>query len=387
MSSSVETNTGDGASERPRLPLRSASVAAVCCSLLVLLLPALVVFVSVGAPAQPDELLRMQRIVEYQPDVPRIDTIGSCMFHSAAIPVAAWPITQEAQRALIVRARLMQVIGVTAMVFLTCLAVLLARGWLQALLACGLIAVLPPVAHAGYILRPETPATLFALLSLVLMQVASRPAPRHRYRSPRRSMIVGGCLMVCASVFAALACEALPSAGATLLVPGVVLLAGTLQLAGRGIRGFRRRALVGTPIRSLNRRLMPWTATALVAPAITWWLLQRTLTVPVADLAVTEQASSLLPGSPIGYAVSVALLMVGLVAGVLRVGLRFGRGARIGPDLILLVYCAVFLMTSLTGEGLADPLPSLPAMAILLSEGLRALLVLTLGLLARRRAG
>jgi hypothetical protein len=354
--------------------------------LLVLLWPALVVFMSIGTPAKSDELARLQRIVEHRPNAKRIDTGGSRMFHSAAIPAVTWPVTQDAQRALVVRARLMQVLGITVLAFLTYLSVLLARGRLQALLACGLIAVLPPVADAGYILRPETPATLFALLSLVLLQVASRPAPRHRYRSPRRSMIVGGGLMLCASIFAALACEALPSAGATLLVPGVVLLAGTLQLAGRGIRGFRRRALIGTPIRSLNRRLIPWTATALVAPAITWWLLNSTLTVSVDDLAVTERASSLLPDSPLGYALSVTLLVVGLVAGVLRVGLRFGRGARIGPDLILLVFCAVFLMTSLAGEGFADPLPSLPAMAILLSEGLRALLVLALGLLARRRA-
>lgn len=199
-------------------------------------------------------------------------------------------------------------------------------------------------------------------------------------------MMVGGGLMLCASVAAGMACEAMPSVGAILLVPGVVLLAGAVQLANRGIRCFRRRALIGTPIRSLNRRLIPWTATALVAPAITWWLLSSTLTVSVDALAVTQRASSLLPDSSLGYAVSVGLLAVGLIAGVLRVGIRFGRGARIGPDLILLVFCAVFLMTSLTSEGLVDPLPVLPAMAILLSEGLRALLVLALGVLARRRA-
>ena len=163
-------------------------------------------------------------------------------------------------------------------------------------------------------------------------------------------------------------------------------MAGAVQLASRGIRCFRRRALIGTPIRSLNRRLIPWTATALVAPAITWWLLSSTLSVSVYDLAVTERASSLLPTSTFGYAASVVLLAAGLLTGVLRVGIRFGRGARIGPDLILLVFCAVFLMTSLTGEGLVDPLPVLPAMAILLSEGLAAILVLALGLLARRRA-
>lgn len=377
---------GDGLG-RTCSPLRSANIAAACCSLLVLLLPALVVIDSVGTPAQPDELARLQRIVEQRPDAKYIDTSGSRMFHSAAIPEVTWPVAQEAQRALVVRARLMQVLGITALAILTYLSVLLARGRLQALLACGLIAALPPVAHAGYILRPETLATLFALLSLVLLQVASRPAPRHRSRRPRRSMMVAGGLMLCASISAGMACEALPSVGATLLVPAVVLLAATLQLVGRGIRGFRRRALIGTPIRSLNRRLMPWTATALVTPAITWWLLNNSLTVSVGDLAVTERASSLLPDSPLGYAVSVVLLVAGLIVGVLRVGIRFGRGARIGPDLILLVFCAVFLITSLTGEGLADPLPLLPAMAILLSEGLRALLVLALGLLARRRAG
>lgn len=382
----MTTNTGNDRLGSARSPLRSASIAAVCCSLLVLLLPSLVVFVAVGTPAKPDELARLQRIVEGRPKAERIDTSGSRMFHTAAIPDATWPVAADAQRGLVVRARLMQVFGITALAFLTYLSVLLARGRLQALLACGLIAALPPVAQAGYILRPETPATLFALLSLVLLQVASRPAPRHRYRSPRRSMMVGGGLMLCASVAAGMACEAMPSVGAILLVPGVVLLAGAVQLANRGIRCFRRRALIGTPIRSLNRRLIPWTATALVAPAITWWLLSSTLTVSVDALAVTQRASSLLPDSSLGYVVSVGLLAVGLIAGVLRVGIRFGRGARIGPDLILLVFCAVFLMTSLTSEGLADPLPVLPAMAILLSEGLRALLVLALGVLARRRA-
>ena len=165
-----------------------------------------------------------------------------------------------------------------------------------------------------------------------------------------------------------------------------MLLAGAIQLANRGIRCFRRRALIGTPIRALNRRLIPWTATALVAPAITWWLLSSSLTVSVNDLAVTERASSLLPESTLGYAVTALLFVVGLATGVMRVGIRFGRGGRIGPDLILLVFCAVFLIPSLTGEGLVDPLPVVPAMAMLLSEGLRALLVLVLGLLARRRS-
>jgi hypothetical protein len=366
-------------------PFGSARIAALCCSLLLLLLPSLVVGRSIGEPALPDELARLERIVERSATGPRVDTNGSRLFHTAAIAVASWPLDEAAQRALLVRARLMQVLGITALALLTYLSVLLANGRVQALLACGLLAALPPIAQAGHILRPETPATMFAMLSLVLLQVASRPAPAYRYRSPRRSLMVGGGLMLCAAFAAGTACETMPSLGATLLVPGVVLLAGTLQLAPRGLRCWRRRGLIGTPIRSLNRRLIPWTAMALVAPAITWWLLSNTLTVSVESLAVTQPASSLLPTSTLGYALSVTLLAIGLLAFVLRVGLRFGRGGRITPDLILLVYCAVFLMTFLLGGRHHEPLPLAPAVAILLSEGARALLVLTLGLAARRR--
>lgn len=380
----MTTNRGN---ERPggAPALRSAGIAALCCSLLVLLLPSLLVFASVDTPSRPDELSRLQRIVERRSDEPRIDTSGSRMFHSAAIPEASWPVAEKAQQALLVHARLMQVLGVLAMTFLVYLVVLLASGRLQALLACGLLAALPPIRDAGYILRPETVATLFALLSLLLFQAAARPAPRFRYRSPRRSLMMGGGLMLCGSMAAGMACEAMPSVGATLLVPGVVLMAGSVQLGNRGIRCLRRRSLIGTPIRALNRRLIPWTATALIAPAITWWLLISSYSVSVHDLAVTERGSSLLPESAAGHAVAIALLVVGLAAFVLRVGIRFGRGSRIGPDLILLVYCAVFLITYVTGHASVDPLPMLPATAIVMSEGVGALMVLGLGLLARRR--
>ena len=198
--------------------------------------------------------------------------------------------------------------------------------------------------------------------------------------------MVGCGLMLCAAVMAGMACETMPSIGVTLLVPGVVLLVAAVQLLPRGIRCLRRRGMEGLPIWSLNRRLIPWTATALVAPAITVWLLNSTLTVSVDALAVTERTSSLLPVNMLGYGVVVALLGLGLVASVLRVGLTLGRGWRIGPDLILFVYCAVFLMSAWATEHRYDPLPVVPALAIVLSEGLRAVLVLLLGTLPRRRS-
>jgi len=367
-----------------RPPTARAKMAAVCCSLLVLLLPTLVVGLSLATPASEAELARVERVIRQRHAKERVDTSSSRMFHTAAIADRSWPIEAGDQQALIVQARLMQVLGITAIAFLIYLSVLLARGRLQALLACALLAVLPPVMNAGHVLRPETPATLFALMSLILLQVASRPAPRHRYRSPRRSTMVGCGLMFCAAAMAGMACETMPSIGATLLVPGLVLLVASAQLLPRGIRCWRRRGLEGLPIHSLNRRLIPWTATALVAPAITLWLLNSTLTVSVEALAITERTSSLLPEDGLGYGAALLLLVIGLVAGILRVGLKLGRGGRITPDLILLVYCAVFLMSWWLGEARYDPLPALPAMAILLSEGLRTLLVLLLGLLQRR---
>ena len=369
-----------------RSPFRSASIAVLCCSLLVLLLPSVVAGLSISSDAQHGELARVQRIVEHRPPAQQLDSSSSRIFHTAAIATAKWPAEESAQRALLVRARLAQLLGVAGVAFLVYLSVLLARGRLQALLACGLMAVLPPVSQAGHVLRPETPATMFALLSLLLLQVASRPAPQDRHRSPFRSRMIGFGLMLCASLAAAMACEALPSFGATLLVPWVVLLAGTCQLAKRGVRCLRRRTLYGTPIPSINRRLIPWTATALAAPAITWWLLSSSLTGATESFAVTERASALWPQSMVGYAIAVLLLLTGLVAAVLRVGLQLGRGGRIGPELILLVYCSVFLMTGLATEKSMDPFPLMPAVAILLSEGLRALLFLALGMLARRRS-
>ena len=375
-----------GAIGAPRSWFGSGRIAVFCCSLLVLLLPSLVVGLSVGNPAGPDEQGRVQRILEQRSATARIDSHGSGLFHTAAISDATWPFDEAARRALLVRARRMQVLGITAIALLTYLSVLLASGRLQALLACGLLAVMPPVLHAGHVLRPETPATMFALLSLVLLQSAARPAPGHRHRRPRRSLMVGGGLMLCAALAAAMTCEVMPSLGTILLLPGIVLLVGSLQLLPRGLRSLRRRGLVGTPIRAINRRLVPWTALALVAPATTWWLLHCTLTVSVEAIAVSTRQSALLPDAGIGYGATALLLGIGLLAFVTRVCMRLGRGGRIGPDLILLVYCALFLLLSLFAADNKDPLPRLPALAIVLSEGLRAILVLVLGLVARRRS-
>jgi hypothetical protein len=364
---------------------RSPKVAALCCSVLVLLLPTLVVLLSIGADPAPGELQRLERVVEGRPPGERIDTGTSRLFHRAAIAGATWPDEADAQRALLVRARLAQVVGVTGLAFLTYLVVLLARGRLQALLACGALALLPPVFDAGYVLRVETAGALFALLSVVLMQVAALPNPRLRARHPRRALVVAGGLMLCAAVAIAMACEAMPSLGESLLVPGVVLVLAAVQMAVRGRRLLRRRGLMGTPIRAINRRLIPWTALGFVAPAVALWVLRRSYTVSVEQLAVTVPHSSLLPAGTFGSALATVLLALGAGTWIVRVGVRFGRGGRISPQLILFSFCAVFLLTALGDDVPHDPLPLVPAVAVLASEGAHALLVLLLGVLARRR--
>jgi len=363
---------------------RSSAIAAFCCSLLVLLLPTLVVGLHVAAPRTAGEGERLQRALSDDVAQARVDTATARLFVTATVGERAWPQDERAQQALVVQARLAQVLGVTAMALLTYIAVLLARGRLQALLAVALFAALPPVATSGHVLRPETAAALFAMLSLVLLQTASRPTPRHRFRHPRRDLLARAGLMACAAVAIALACEARPSLGEALFVPGAVLLVGTAELSLRGLRSLRRRGLLGLPIRALNRRLLPWTATALLAPMFAFLLLQATLRAPVSELVWTERTSELLPTSTVAFALAVGLLVVGAVAGVIRVGVRFGRGGRLGADLVLLVFCAVFLLPSLGAPGDEDPLPLAPAMAVLLSEGCAALLVLLLAL--RRRA-
>ncbi|MFK7741629.1 MAG: hypothetical protein AB8H80_15030 [Planctomycetota bacterium] len=389
---------------------RSAYAAVLFCSLLVLLLPPLVAGLSIGSDATPGELARMQRIVgpsqssqqqqQQQPSPPavaseRVDTGGSRLFHTATLgsSVGGWPDDSEAQQALVVQARLAQVFGLGALALLTYLSVLLARGRLQALFACALFSLLPPVAQAGHILRPETIATTFAMLAVVLFQAASRPAPRARSRSPLRSQAAGAGLMLCGALAAAMTCETMPSLGKILLVPGLVLVVASIQLGSRTYQCWRRRELEGTPIRAVNRRLVPWTATALLAPAMTIALMRLSWTVPVEALAVTEQVSELLPALSVASLPTFVLMLIGLVAGILRVGLRLGRRAKVGPDLILFVFCALFLMPTLAaaamGGGRAavppDPLPQLPAMAVVLSEGLRTLLELAVRALRRVR--
>lgn len=377
---------GDGRHRPPAAAARrSAAVAAVACSLLVLLLPTLVVAHSLGEPAAAGEYARLLRAVQPADGAVPVDSAIARAFHAATVSMPPPAAAPNAAPAALVQARRAQVLGVTAIAFLTYLAVLLGAGRLQALLACVAVALLPPVGAAGHVLRPETPATALALLSLVALQSASLVQRRVHRRPARRAVLAAGSLLY-GALTAALVAATLPSTWGSLVVPGTVLLLAAVQLAVRGVRIVRRRRVEGTPVRAINRRLLPWTATSLLTPALAVVLLSTDTAVRGGAVAASAEVSALLPAAGVGRWVALGLLGLGVVAAVARVGVRFGRRGRIGADLVLLVYCAVFLLLAVARERPADPLPLLPAAAALVAEGARALLVLGSALLPRPRA-
>ena len=365
---------------------RSGRVAAWCCTVLVLLLPALTAMQSVGARPAPGELERLERVVSGRGPGAQIDTATSRLFHRAAVADENWPAEAAAQEALLVRARRAQIAVVAGVGALLYFAVMLAYGRLQALLACAAFALLPPVAAAGHVLRPETVGVFFALLSVVLMQVAASLPPTLRGRRPGQAALLLAGLLGCATVAIAVTCEALPSLGESLLVPGLVLLVTVVETAARMRRLLRGRGLLGTPIRAVNRRLVPWIALGLLAPAVALFVLSRSYTVSVEQLAVTLPQSSALPGHVAGFAAFAALLACGAVVMIVRLGARLGRAGRVSAERVLFCFCAVYLILPCADAVARDPLPLAPAVAVLIGAGAHALLALAFGVLARRRA-
>jgi len=355
-------------------PVRSLRVAAACCTLLVLLLPTLMSLRAISAPAAPGELARLERVVAGVASGAQAETGGARLFLRAAVAGERWPSDGAEQYTILVRARVAQVLGVTALALLTYLAVMMASGRFRAALACVLFALLPPVAGAGWVIRADTFGALFALCSVVLMQVASLSAPRERARQPGRAALVSGGLLLCAAVAIAVACDALPSLDESLLVPVVVLSIAAAQLALRGRRVLSRRGFVRVPIQAINRRLIPWTALGFLTPVVALVVLTRSNTAPMDALAALAPQSSLLPEQMFGWLAFSALFALGGLVLIVQIGLRLSRGGRISPALILFAYCAVSLLASFSDGVARDPLPLVPAAAAVGSAGIQALL-------------
>ena len=274
--------------------------------------------------------------------------------------------------------------GISGLVYL---AVLLARGRLQALLACAALAALPPVAAEGALLRPEALATLLTGLALLLLQSFAQTATRQARRAPWRRVASLSGLGACAALALGLSTAALPSLGAPVLLPGLVLTLGAAMLLVRALRLMRRNSIERLPYRALNARLLPWTAVGLLAPAVVIGVLAAAVTGPTAAVLGTPAEVGLLPRPGLLRTACYCLLIAGAAAAVLRIGLRFGRGGRIGAEVVLLVYCALELAATIGAPPHVDRLPAAPALAIVLAEGARVVLAGIAWLAVGRRHG
>jgi hypothetical protein len=365
---------------RPRptaaLRRRFGTVAAGCATLAVVLLAPLAAGLGIDAPPTSAEVAHLEQALGGDGAAPARggSEIVRLWFRAAAGADASVPPDDAGRVRLVARARLSQVLVIGAIAGLVYVAVLLARGRLQALLASAALAGLPPVLQEGARLRPEGLATALVLLATVLLQcfaqTASRRAPGARWR--RAVSLLG--LGACAALALGLALATLPSAGAPVLLPGLVVTLGAAWLGVRALRVARRTGLERLPCRALNGRLLPWTALALVVPAVAILELEALISAPIEDLPATRSQAALLPGTGWLRGAAWTLLGGGAVAAVLRVGLRLGRGGRIGAEVVLLVYGALGLAAAWGAPPGADPLPAAPALAIVLAEGLRLVL-------------
>lgn len=346
--------------------LQRPAVAAV--TLLLVLLPALVVALHLGAPPHPGERERVVRAVAASPSTPIVDGEVARSFYRSTlrdVSIAA----NDATAPWLPRARLAQVFGVFALTGLLYTAVLLAGDRLRALLACAWLAVLPPVFAEGHVLRAETPAALFGWLGLAVL-LGLVQAERRRRGAAWRGLMIGGCALTANG----LAVAALPTFGVALLVPGVVLTLAALQLVVRSGRIVRRRGLRRWPYAACNRRLLPWTALALATPVVA--LLAMQLAAPGVLAVDAAPGPSLAANSDVGLlpsampwgALAWILVVTGAIGGVFRIGVGFGRSGRISAVVVLWIGVGLVLAGAVRSPSV-DALQAAPAAAVVLGEG------------------
>ena len=355
-----------------------ARVAVHCATLLVVTLPAMVAGAQLAAPPGPFEPGLVEHALLPAAEAGARSEVVTA-FVQSVIGEPRWPVEESARLALLLQARLAQVIGLWLLSGLLYGCVLLASGRVQALLACVCLALFPSVCRDGPVLRPETPAVVLAMFAILLLQCLTRAPRDGRQLAAWSHWLRLFALAMCAMVANALAAAALPSRGEVLLVPGLVLTLAALQMGVRGLRIRRRRSLLAVPLPAINRRLLPWTAMAVLTPGVACWLLTRAVVGSTEALVPTLGMHDWLPEPLALQIATIALMVFGGFVAVVRIGMRFGRASRLGPDLVLLVAAAVALAVSVTEPAGQDGLPAALPTAVLCSEGLRAVIVLLRG--------
>ena len=343
-------------------PLTSA-----CVLLLFLLLPALVAGARLDSPARPGELRRIEEALD--PSAATNSPVAR-MYYGMTLP--AEPAGDATQSLAL--ARRAQLLGVLGLSFLLYLSVRMVRSRLVAIAACLALAVLPPVFADGYVLRPETPAALFALLAVLLLQGLPHMA-RSRHRPRHLGLLSQLATMSSVGICLALAVSALTTYTVYLLLPTATLFLAVLTWVLRLPRVARHRGLARMPVRAFALRLGPWVGTAFFTLFFSWLIFSSELGPSSVPHVSTATTAGIYPEPLFVRLPTVVLTVLGALSLVLRTGVDLGRTARLSPASVLLVFAAIVLVDRLLhGEGV-DGLPAALALAVLIAEGLRVVVV------------
>lgn len=352
---------------------RRLSVLAV--TLLFVLLPALAAGARLDAPARSEEIARVRTVLAATPaDGREPGSIPARWFFVATLP--AWvrdldprTLDQEPQRTQAVTfARFVALLGV--LLISCCLYLLLAstRGQGVGVLACTALAMLPPVAVEGAILRPEIPATAASLLAIsVLLAALVLDRPLRMVPAMTRIAVMAT-LIVASGTLCGLASAFLPQPWWIIMVPSAMLLLTTAALTFFVVKVLRRRG-GDVPALALGRRMLFWFGAMLVWPALcaAFLLLGYEPGTPALSQSASEVA--FWPASWLARAPLLALAALGVVRLLGDFLRKFASGARLGSESVLLVFVAVLFAQRLRlGTGY-DALLTAVAFAIAVGEG------------------
>lgn len=335
---------------------------AVVVTLLVILLPALVGGSGIDAVPHPAERAALGLDGEGVGAV----SLPAQAFYQIFAPLEE---VRARPREVLPGARLASLVILMAATGLFYLALVVVRGRVTALASCLALAFLPPIAHEGYVLRPELPSQLFSLFGLLLsvsLPVMARPRPGVSVVSRHCSVIA---VVVFASVLFGLATACQPRSGFLLLLPGgcLALLTGIVLLAYP--RWVRRRGWLRLPVHAGSRRLLLWLSFSLVAMTATFLMLEKGVEGDVEKLVPSISSVSILPPFLPLAIVMAGLAGIGLLTMSIGVGAKISRQRRITSDAVLLVYIAAMLSQAAFAPAGIDALAGAFALAVLVGDG------------------
>lgn len=334
---------------------RGRSAVAAVLTLLAVVLPALSAGASIDDPARAGEVERIAAaITATAGDRPGPDALWLAS-------LAGDDPAHDAVRERLAVARLAAVAAVLAMSALTWLCVAVVRGRMAALLACLLLALAPPIARDGCVLRGELACAVFAGLGVLLLALLPARARRARRPGVHGAAVLLALHSVAAGTAFGIAVASAPAFGAWLFVPAVVMLAAVIEDGAALVRVLRRFRGLVLPFRAFALRLAPYVSVTFVALAVTALVLDRSPAVPPAEGLAPLTGDPLL-GRLLWW--SAALLGAGRL--LLRLCVVATR--RVDATLVLATSCAVPLLHRLARGDVLDALPAAPALAVLVAE-------------------